>query len=187
METKNWNPTPGKKFNIKKDQSVNMPEGLTSIKFGLGWTSKCDIDASIILMDASGKKLEVIYYGNKVSNGRAVVHDGDNTTGDGAGDDEVITINFVKLKPNVDSIWPVITIYTAKDQFDDVSGAYGRIFDAKTEAEFIKFDLSANKDNISNGNILANFKRNGNNWTFKARGYYTKGTRTANDIAPICS
>ena len=29
METKNWNPTSGKKFNIKKEQTVNIPEGLT--------------------------------------------------------------------------------------------------------------------------------------------------------------
>ena len=42
-------------------------------------------------------------------------------------------------------------------------------------------------DNISNGNIVANFKRVGpNQWSFKALGYYTKGTRRSADVAPIC-
>ena len=53
-ETKNWNPQGGKKFNIKKDQSVHMPPHIQQIKFGLGWESRCDIDASLILMDAHG-------------------------------------------------------------------------------------------------------------------------------------
>ena len=79
----------------------------------------------------------------------------------------------------VDSIWPVITIYTAGDEFDDVRGAYCRLYDPMTGQEFVRSNLSQNRDNISNGNIVANFKRNGNTWTFKARGYYTKGTRDA--------
>ena len=29
METKNWNPQSGKKFNVKKEQTVNIPENLT--------------------------------------------------------------------------------------------------------------------------------------------------------------
>jgi tellurium resistance protein TerZ len=128
-------------------------------------------------MNSSGAVLETIYFGNKISQGGAVIHSGDNQTGDGKGDDETILIDFSKMHPNVDSIWPVITIYTAGDEFDDVRGAYSRIFDGITGAEFIRFNLSANRDNISNGNILANFKRNGNGWTFKARGYYTRNTR----------
>jgi stress response protein SCP2 len=60
-------------------------------------------------------------------------------------------------------------------QFDDVSGAYCRIYDGH-QSELVRYNLSANKDNISNGNIVANFKRNGAQWTFKALGYYTKNT-----------
>jgi hypothetical protein len=40
-------------------------------------------------------------------------------------------------------------------------------------------------DNISNGNIVANFKRNGSGWSFKALGYYTKDTRRSSEMIPI--
>jgi tellurium resistance protein TerD len=55
-------------------------------------------------LDGKGAVLETIYFGNKISQGGAVIHSGDNTTGDGKGDDETIIIDFKKLHPNVDSI-----------------------------------------------------------------------------------
>ena len=115
------------------------------------------------------------------------MHHGDNTTGDGAGDDETISIDFSQIDARVDRIWTVITIYTYGDEFDDVRGAYSRIYDPKTNQEFVRTNLSQNKDNISNGNIVANFHRNGAGWTFKAMGYYTKGTRDAFAIEKHCS
>jgi len=39
------------------------------------------------------------------------VHSGDNLTGEGAGDDEVIKVQLDKIPAEVHSIWPIITIY----------------------------------------------------------------------------
>ena len=39
-----------------------------------------------------------------------------------------------------------------------------------------------NLDNISNGNIVANFIRSGSGWSMKARGYYTAETYTEQDM-----
>jgi hypothetical protein len=61
--------------------------------------------------------------------------------------------------------------------------------DPTTSKEFCKFNLSRNLDNISNGVVIASFSRVGNpdegQWSIKARGYYTKGTRERPDMYPI--
>jgi stress response protein SCP2 len=65
-------------------------------------------------------------------------------------------------------------------QFDDVKGAYCRIYDDKTGSEFVRYSLSENMDNISDGCIVASLNRHEDNdtnsWSLKALGYYTKNT-----------
>ena len=52
------------------------------------------------------------------------MHDGDNLTGKSDGDDEVITINLGQVNQQIDSIWPVINIFSFDTNFNDVVGAY---------------------------------------------------------------
>ena len=88
-----------KTFVMKKDDSVKMPDEAKSVIVGLGWECKgsIDLDASVVGIDGSKNKSFVCYYGAKVQKG--VTHSGDNTTGDGAGDDETIRIDFDKIPP----------------------------------------------------------------------------------------
>jgi tellurium resistance protein TerZ len=116
------------------------------------------------------------------SNNLSVVHSGDNLTGEGDGDDELITVNLSKIPDHVDSIWPVVTIYTSGKNFSQVKGTYCRIFEGK-KSEFCKYMLYHNNDGVSNGCIVGNFKRNGGGWTFKALGYYTSGTKTPQSMS----
>ena len=58
--------------------------------------------------------VDYVYFNKLSSNNGSIIHSGDNLTGAGSGDDEVIKIFFNKIDKNVDSIWPVITIYTNK-------------------------------------------------------------------------
>ena len=74
-----------------------MPSSMKCFKFGLGWDTRCDVDASIILFNKQGENIETIYYGNLKNRDNSVVHSGDNLTGDGDGDDEIITVNLGKL------------------------------------------------------------------------------------------
>lgn len=70
----------------------------------------------------------------------------------------------------------MITVYTDGKQFDDVRGAYCRLH--SNGQEFCRFNLSLNRDGVSNGNIMANLKRQpGGAWSLKARGYYTRDTK----------
>ena len=150
-----------------------MPAGLQNFKFGLGWDTVSDCDASIILLDKSGNLIETIYFGN-LDYRKAVTHSGDNMTGEGEGDDEVININLDDLPENVDSIWPVITIYSTHT-FNMIKGAFCRIFDDETKSEFVKYNLSelTKDDETSNGCIVASLHKYEDSWALKARGYYT--------------
>ena len=42
----------------------------------------------------------------------SIKHSGDDLTGKGSGDDETIWIQLNKINPIVDSIWPIVTVYT---------------------------------------------------------------------------
>ena len=170
-ESKNWKPGQGKKFNITKDQVVHIPNNLKNFKFGLGWDTVSDVDASIILLDKTGSLIETIYFGN-LNFRKAVVHSGDNLTGEGEGDDEVITINLDDLPESVESIWPVITIFSTH-KFNEIKGAFCRIFDGETKSEFVKYNLSEITDMTSNGCIVASLHKYEDSWALKARGYYT--------------
>ena len=114
-----------------------------------------DLDSSIAMFDANGELVEVVYYGKKFSSDNAVKHNGDNLNGFGSGDDETIDIDLSKVSSKVQSIWPVITIYTNGQTFDGVSGAYCRLLDKSARKEFCRFNLSRIKDGVSNGNIMA--------------------------------
>lgn len=65
MECKNWKGN--QKFNLDKRQTVPLPDSLKYVYVGLGWDTKCDVDASILLYNKEGALLENIYYGNKTS------------------------------------------------------------------------------------------------------------------------
>lgn len=97
METKGWNASSGKKFNMKKDDVVNIPDSMRVFKIGLGWDTKLEIDCSLLLLDNLGRTLETVYFGNLRSKDGSVVHSGDNTSGAGKGDDEVITVYLDRI------------------------------------------------------------------------------------------
>jgi stress response protein SCP2 len=151
-ESKAWDGK--KKFNLVKDHAVILPGNLTHLRIGLGWDTRLDIDASVILYDKNGRESDTIYFGKLKNANSSVVHQGDNLTGEGEGDDEVIDIELGLIPENVESIWPVITIYTSGKNFSQVSGAFCRMLDKSTGKEFCRFTLSDCKDGRSNGNIM---------------------------------
>ena len=55
---------------------------------GLGLDTRADIDASVLMCNNSTDVIDLAYFGQLESKDKAVVHQGDNLTGDGNGDDE---------------------------------------------------------------------------------------------------
>ena len=123
--------------NLSKGQRVSLDKGMTMALVGLGWDvnqydggADFDLDASAFLLGANGKVRkdeDFIFYGNLDSQDGSVHHTGDNLTGEGEGDDEVLTIDFTKVSPDVDKIAITVTIYEAqvrKQNFGQVSNAW---------------------------------------------------------------
>lgn len=156
-DSKNWRAESGMKFNLENDQALNLPKNLGRMTLGLGWDTRVDLDASILMLDKSGKLVDKVFYDQLVSKDFALLHNGDNETGEGDGDDETIEIYMSKINQAVDSVWLVITIYTDGFQFDDVKGAYCRLM--SDGFEFCRYNLSKNRDGVSNGSIMASLKR----------------------------
>ena len=100
------------KVSLQKNQTVSLTKGgrpvLTSVKMGLGWepayragrrAKEIDLDASVIAYDANRKKIDACYFGKLAILNGVVQHSGDNLTGEGGGDDEVITVHLGEPAP----------------------------------------------------------------------------------------
>ena len=111
------NITKGQVFDLQKED----PE-LNSVFVGIGWDvgendgTQFDLDACAFLMGSDGlisEASDFIYFRNLRHPTGAVVHSGDNTTGDGEGDDEAITVDFSLLPDSVSRIAFTVSIYEA--------------------------------------------------------------------------
>jgi len=77
QELKKLQPT----YNLTKGQTATVPVGIELCKFGLGWDSQCDLDASCIGLKQDGAHAFTCYFGAKDPIKGVVTSSGDNTTG----------------------------------------------------------------------------------------------------------
>ncbi len=88
---------------------------------------KVDLDASLVTLGVDHKTLEKVFYATKSTADSSIVHRGDNRSGNGTGDDEVIDIKLSQVGANVDTLGICITSYT-ESKFTSVRDAYVRVF-----------------------------------------------------------
>ncbi|MBL0721409.1 MAG: TerD family protein [Sulfurovum sp.] len=156
--------------------------GLKNIKVGLGWDANVtdtgaqfDLDASLFLLGTNGKVISdeyFIFYNNTTSPDGAVVHQGDNKTGEGEGDDEAIEINLSKISPEIDKIIFTVTIDEAdtRDQnFGQVNNSFIRILNQDGGAEIAKYELDEDYSSETAINFGELYRKN-DGWNFKAVG-----------------
>jgi len=156
--------------------------GLKKIKIGLGWDinttdtgTDFDLDASVFMLGSDNKVTEnsdFIFYNNLKSKDGSVVHEGDNLTGKGDGDDEVIRVDLSKVDAKYASLAIVVTIHEAENRgqnFGQVSNAFIRIVNEADGKELAKFELD--EDYSSETSVLFGtlYRKNGE-WRFKAEG-----------------
>jgi tellurium resistance protein TerD len=172
-------------INLVKGQKEKISAPIFTI--GLGWDEngtstggKFDLDASIFILGENKKLLSdehFVFYNNLISPNSAVEHTGDNTTGDGEGDDEQIKVDLSKIDSNAIEICIIVTIHDAeerKQNFGQVRNSFARIFDTNTEEEILMFELDEDfsiETAVEFGRI---YKRN-NEWKFEAIGAGMKG------------
>ena len=129
---------------LSKNQTVSLSKqstALSQLQFGLGWdpvkkkglfgsifggNDSIDLDAGCVLLDAAGNKIDTIWFRKLKSSCGSVVHSGDNLTGEGDGDDEIIHVNLLKLPANVEYL--AFTVNSFRGQsFNDVDNAFCRV------------------------------------------------------------
>ncbi|MGW7022968.1 TerD family protein [Streptomyces decoyicus] len=138
------------RVSLQKNQTVSLVKGgsplLSSVKMGLGWEpafrgKSIDLDASVIAFGPDRKKIDNCFFGKLTILSGAIQHSGDNLTGEGAGDDEAITVHLGGLPPEVTGLVFVVNSFTGQ-KFSDVAKAYCRLLDAQSGEELVRFDLT---------------------------------------------
>lgn len=154
---------------------------LTKIIVGLGWDPRStdgtefDLDASAFLLAANGKvrgEADFIFYNQLKSQDGSIEHTGDNRTGAGDGDDEVLKVDLSRVPADIDKIAFTVTIHDAdvrKQNFGQVGGSFIRIANDLTGAEVVRYDL-AEDASTETAMIFAELYRNNGEWKFRAVG-----------------
>jgi len=171
--------------NLSKGGRVSLEKeapGLKNLKVGLGWDanatdtgSEFDLDASLFLLGKDGKVISdvhFIYYNNLTSPCGAIVHQGDNRTGEGDGDDEEILIDLEKVTPEIDKIVFTVTINDAEknnQNFGQVNNSFIRLVNVDNNTEIAKYELDEDYSAETAINFGELYRKNGN-WNFKATG-----------------
>lgn len=169
---------------LSKGGNVNLSKeapGLNKIAVGLGWDARVtdgsafDLDASCFLVKADNKvrsDADFCFYNNKNVADGAVVHGGDNQTGDAAGDDESVNVELAKIPADIEKVVFAVTIHEAaarNQNFGQVSKAYIRIVNQDNNNEIARFDLSEDAS-VETAMIFGEIYRNAGDWKFKAVG-----------------
>lgn len=171
-------------INLSKGGNVNLSKEaptMTNITVGLGWDARVtdganfDLDASAFLLGANGKvsqDKDFIFYGEKNSVCGSVVHNGDNRTGDGDGDDESISVDLTKVPASIEKIVVAVTIYEGaknNQNFGQIQNAYIRIVNASSNTEVARFDLTED-GSVETAMIFGELYRHAGDWKFRAVG-----------------
>ncbi|MGW5479166.1 TerD family protein [Streptomyces sp. NPDC004008] len=179
-------------ISLAKGGNVSLSKeapGLTAVEIGLGWDVRTttgadyDLDASALLLDTSGKVVSdqhFIFYNNLRSPDGSVEHTGDNLTGEGEGDDEVIKVNLAVVPDGVDKIVFPVSIHDADmrgQSFGQVRNAYIRVLNQAGGREIARYDLSEDASSET-AMVFGELYRHGNEWKFRAVGQgYASGLR----------
>ena len=183
---------------LSKGGNVSLTKeapGLQAVLVGLGWDARTtsgadfDLDASALMVNTSGKILSdqhFVFFNNLKSPDGSVEHTGDNLTGEGEGDDEVIKVNLGAVPTEADKIVFTVSIYDAdsrQQSFGQVRNAYIRVVNQADNGEITRYDLTEDAS-TETAMIFGELYRNAGEWKFRAvgQGYSTGLAGIARDF-----
>ena len=182
----------GGKVSLAKVAADAGISSLTKIMVGLGWDvnrydggAQFDLDAAAFMLAGTGKVRssdDFIFYNQKI--GPGVEHMGDNRTGEGEGDDEVINVDLNAVPADIERISFTVTIDQAEERrqnFGMVENSYIRVLDAATGTELIKYDLGEDFSGET-AVVVADLYRHNGEWKFNAIGSGFSG-----GLAALCA
>ncbi|MFI7085817.1 TerD family protein [Streptomyces anulatus] len=138
------------RVNLQKNQTVSLVKGgaplLSRVRMGLGWEpafrgKDIDLDASVIAYGPNRNHLDSCYFGKLTILNGAIKHSGDNLTGEGAGDDEVIMVDLGRIPAEATGLVFTVNSFTGQ-KFNEVAKAYCRLIDDASGEELVRFDLT---------------------------------------------
>lgn len=162
-----------------QEMALTSDEGapLTRLRLGVGWDKAptagfigtgapdIDLDASAVQF-AGGQLFDLAFYNNLETRDGSVVHHGDNTTGRGEGDDEVLTVDLPKVYGKVDTILLFVSSYQGHT-LEWIANAYCRLVD-ENDVELARLRLTGGVPET--GLVLAKLFRDGDQWRLRAIG-----------------
>ncbi|WP_280445655.1 TerD family protein, partial [Nocardia brasiliensis] len=181
---------PPAEVSLSKDRPVSLTKGqrvtlrkeggtaLTFVKMGLGWdpvksrgmfgnrTVDVDLDASVVLF-ADTNPVDVAYYGQLTSKDGSIRHQGDNLTGEGEGDDEVILVDLTRIPAHVSTLVFIVTSYKGHT-FEQIQNAFCRLVDGSNNAELARYTMAGGMPFTAMA--MAKVFRVGNDWKMQALG-----------------
>lgn len=152
-------------------------EPLTKVQMAVGWdhaptagfigsgAAPIDLDASAVQF-AGGQFFDIAFFNNLATRDGSVVHLGDNTTGKGGGDDEVITVDLSRVYPKVESILFLVSSYQGHS-LEYIRNAYCRLVD-DNDTELARFTITLGVRET--GLVMAKLFRDGSDWKLGAIG-----------------
>jgi tellurium resistance protein TerZ len=186
-------------INLSKGQSLSLakPSGpqLTKVFMGLGWDvakpsgffarlsapDSIDLDASCVLIDGQNNIVDIVWFRQLASKDGSIRHSGDNLTGAGDGDDEVIHVDLSRVPPNVQVLAFTVNSFRGQN-FSIVANAKCRLVDGTTNQELAVYNLAATGEHT--GMAMSVLRRDGGSWTLKALGIPGTG-RTVQELIPL--
>ncbi|KQM19622.1 TerD family protein [Novosphingobium sp. Leaf2] len=169
---------------LSKGGNVSLSKeapGLKAVRVGLGWDTRVtdgsafDLDASVFLLGDTGKvrsDADFVFYNNKNGGNGSVVHQGDNLTGEGSGDDEVVAVSLDQIPAEIQKLSFAVTIHDAdarRQNFGMISNAFIRVVNEAGAAEIARYDLSEDAS-TETAMIFGELYRHNGEWKFKAIG-----------------
>ncbi|MFJ8153318.1 TerD family protein [Streptomyces sp. NPDC094468] len=179
------------RVSLQKNQTVSLVKGgsplLSLVHMGLGWEPAyggrdIDLDASVIAYGPQRNHVDSCYFGKLSILGGAIKHSGDNLTGEGGGDDEVIVVDLGRIPQEVTGL--VFTVNSFSGQkFTEVAKAYCRLLDAATGEELVRFDLT--NAEAQTGVMMAKLVRQfSGEWDMTGVGEFVKARTVRNMVKP---
>ncbi len=181
-------------FQLEKGGKFALDKGILRVKAGMGWDAGdgVDLDASAFgLVHLPGGKAmmygdgsHAVFYGNtdlKQPNGSfltkdgSILHSGDNRTGEGDGDDEIITFDFGKLPTDIVEIAIWVTIYHAHKSkptmtFGAVKNPYIKLTDVEAGGVLCEYKLGTEFATATAVQVGSFVRTDAGTWDFAAVG-----------------
>lgn len=190
-------------LSLAKNQTLSLAKaapGLSRVFMGLGWdpakkptggffskmfgggqsaSDEIDLDASVLVFDGASNVIDQVWFRKLQSDDGSIKHGGDNRTGDGDGDDEVIYVDLARLDQRAKHL--VFTVNSFRGQtFNEVDNVVARLVNQDGERELCSFTLK--EQGSHTGVVMASLSKGADGgWTMKAHGVPASG-RTVQEM-----